>query len=123
VRSSGYASTELQLLVVFRALGIVGWRRGTTVRGSPRPEGPSPKAAPLRAGAAVRAAGQAAKMEAFRVRPDFVFPARRLAVFVFWHGCSQHGTRLRQNARFWCEKIAHNQTRDRLVTCRLRAPG
>lgn len=59
-------------------------------------------------------------------KPDFVFPKRKLAVFVdgcFWHGCPLHATRPKQNARFWSEKIARNQARDRLVTRRLRARG
>ncbi len=58
-------------------------------------------------------------------RPDFVFRAQRVAVFVdgcFWHGCPVHGTLPKQNARFWQEKINTNMKRDRLVerTLRLR---
>ena len=59
-------------------------------------------------------------------RPDFVFPTLKLAVFVdgcFWHGCPKHGTKPKQNARFWREKIARNQARDRLVNRVLRADG
>ncbi len=59
-------------------------------------------------------------------RPDFVFPKLRLALFVdgcFWHGCPIHATQPRQNARFWREKIARNQARDRLVNRTLRARG
>ncbi len=59
-------------------------------------------------------------------KPDFVFPKLRLAVFVdgcFWHGCPLHATQPKQNAKFWREKIARNQARDRLVTRRLRARG
>jgi DNA mismatch endonuclease (patch repair protein) len=62
----------------------------------------------------------------FKVRPDFVFRTRKLAVFVdgcFWHGCPIHATQPKQNARFWREKIARNQARDRLVTRTLRARG
>lgn len=36
-------------------------------------------------------------------KPDFVFPAKRLAVFVdgcFWHGCPKHGTKPKNNAAF-----------------------
>ena len=56
-------------------------------------------------------------------KPDFVFPALKLAVFVdgcFWHGCPLHGTQPRQNAAFWRKKISTNRTRDRLVTRTLR---
>jgi len=60
------------------------------------------------------------------VRPDFVFHARRIAVFVdgcFWHGCPQHATRPKHNASFWRKKLAANRDRDRLVTRTLRARG
>ena len=59
-------------------------------------------------------------------KPDFVFPKLKLAVFVdgcFWHGCPKHGTKPRQNAQFWREKIARNRARDRLVNRTLRALG
>ena len=59
-------------------------------------------------------------------RPDFAFPARRLAVFVdgcFWHGCPRHGTSPKSNARFWREKIARNRERDREVNRELRRRG
>ena len=59
-------------------------------------------------------------------RPDFVFPARRLAVFVdgcFWHGCPRHGTMPKENRRFWQAKITRNQERDREVGAELRRLG
>lgn len=59
-------------------------------------------------------------------KPDFVFPALKLAVFVdgcFWHGCPLHATSPKQNAEFWRAKIARNQARDHLVTRTLRARG
>ena len=59
-------------------------------------------------------------------KPDFVFPKKKLAVFVdgcFWHGCPKHGVKPKQNARFWREKIARNKARDRLVNRTLRARG
>ena len=62
----------------------------------------------------------------FKVRPDFVFPRRRLAVFVdgcFWHGCPQHGTKPKGNGAFWRRKLAANQRRDRLVSRTLRRMG
>ena len=58
--------------------------------------------------------------------PDFVFPKRRLAVFVdgcFWHGCPKHETKPRNNAAFWRKKFAANKARDRLVTWTLRRAG
>jgi DNA mismatch endonuclease (patch repair protein) len=62
----------------------------------------------------------------FSVRPDFVFPSLKLAVFVdgcFWHGCPRHATKPKNNAAFWRKKLAANQARDRLVTRVLRSRG
>lgn len=59
-------------------------------------------------------------------RPDFVFPAKRLAVFVdgcFWHGCPRHGTMPKENRRFWQAKITRNRERDREVGAELRRLG
>lgn len=59
-------------------------------------------------------------------KPDFVFKAKRLAVFVdgcFWHG---HPTRCRiprTNRSYWIRKIARNRSRDKLVTKTLREKG
>ena len=62
----------------------------------------------------------------FRVKPNFVFRAHRLAVFVdgcFWHGCPLHATSPKTNAAFWQKKISANRTRDRLVTRTLGTLG
>jgi len=112
VKGHSNASTELKLVAVFRALGVTGWRRGAVIRAAagPKSKGPTSKV------------GQ----RPFLVRPDFVFPKRKLAVFVdgcFWHGCPIHATQPKQNAEFWREKIARNQARDLLVTRTLRARG
>jgi DNA mismatch endonuclease (patch repair protein) len=59
-------------------------------------------------------------------KPDFIFRAWRLAVFVdgcFWHGCSKHGTWPKQNAAFWRRKIRRNMARDREVDRTLRRMG
>lgn len=68
-------------------------------------------------------------------RPDFVFPSRRIAVFVdgdFWHGNSwrlrgdasleEHFAKWR-NTRFWLKKIRRNVERDREVSTALRRDG
>ena len=102
IRSRGNKDTELALVRVFRANGITGWRRQTEVR------------------------IQKSEARIFKVRPDFVFPKRRVAVFVdgcFWHGCPQHATKPKNNAAFWRKKLAGNKTRDRLVTRTLRRNG
>lgn len=58
--------------------------------------------------------------------PDFVFPKRRLAVFVdgcFWHGCPKHATQPMSNHAFWKTKLAKNRYRDRLVMRTLHVSG
>ena len=101
VRGRGNLTTEEALAKVFRAEGWSGWRRQRKVGG-------------------LIAGGR------FRVRPDFVFAARRLAVFAdgcFWHGCPRHGTCPRGNAAFWRAKFRRNRARDRRDTRRLRRVG
>ena len=101
VRGRGNLTTEQALAKLLRTQGWSGWRRQQVVRG--------------------RTAG-----ERFQVRPDFVFAARRLAVFVdgcFWHGCPRHGTRPRGNAAFWRAKFRRNRERDRRDTRRLLREG
>ena len=61
VRGRGNATTEGALATVLRAEGWSGWRRQQAVR------------------------GRDAKGDLFRVRPDFIFRARRLVIFV--DGC------------------------------------
>ena len=59
-------------------------------------------------------------------KPDFVFRAAKLAVFVdgcFWHGCPRHATMPANNRAFWKAKLARNAQRDRAVSCALRASG
>ena len=106
IRSRGNKATELALATFFRRHKITGWRRQIVVQ-SPRSKVQS----------------QETGSESFRVRPDFVFPKRKLAVFVdgcFWHGCPQHGTRPRNNRAFWRRKFSRNKKRDALVTRALR---
>jgi DNA mismatch endonuclease (patch repair protein) len=59
-------------------------------------------------------------------KPDFIFPAIRLAVFVdgcFWHGCPKHSKVPASNRPFWQSKLAGNKQRDRVVARTLRAKG
>jgi DNA mismatch endonuclease (patch repair protein) len=61
-----------------------------------------------------------------RVRPDIVFPRRRVAAFLdgcYWHRCPTHGTTPRSNAEYWSAKLEGNVKRDRVVDERLRAEG
>jgi DNA mismatch endonuclease, patch repair protein len=58
--------------------------------------------------------------------PDFVFPTKKVAVFVdgcFWHG---HPTKCRiphSNRDYWLNKISRNISRDKLVVRTLRKNG
>src|SRR5262245_49837333 len=59
-------------------------------------------------------------------KPDFVFRAQRLALFVdgcYWHGCPVHYNRPKSNRAFWDAKIARNRQRDREVKRLLKAKG
>ena len=59
-------------------------------------------------------------------KPDFVFPKKRLAVFVdgcFWHNCPKHYTQPVNNLAFWQLKLQRNKMRDRLVNKTLKKRG
>ena len=59
-------------------------------------------------------------------QPDFVFPSRRVAIFVdgcFWHCCSKHGSMPATNRDFWMHKLAQNKLRDRRTNRSLRSDG
>ncbi len=61
-------------------------------------------------------------------KPDLVFPARRIALFVhgcFWHGHTcPRGARIPQaNRAYWTAKIARNTTRDKATLAALRKLG
>jgi DNA mismatch endonuclease (patch repair protein) len=61
-----------------------------------------------------------------RVRPDVVFTARRVAVFVdgcFWHACPEHGRNPAVNDWYWSPKLRKNVERDRAADEMLTAAG
>ncbi|TDC33154.1 very short patch repair endonuclease [Kribbella albertanoniae] len=61
-----------------------------------------------------------------RVRPDVVFTARRVAVFVdgcFWHCCPEHGRQPSVNSGYWSPKLQRNVERDRLADAALQQDG
>lgn len=61
-----------------------------------------------------------------RVRPDIVFTARKVAVFVdgcFWHSCPVHGRQPTTNEWYWSPKLQRNVERDRRADEALRAAG
>lgn len=52
-------------------------------------------------------------------KPDFVFPKKRLVVFVdgcFWHGHDCRNVTPSENAEFWNAKREYNKRNDKLVT-------
>jgi DNA mismatch endonuclease (patch repair protein) len=136
IRSRGNRDTELALAGLLRAHGITGWRRHVLVCATVdrsklmvdgRKRNTSPRLSPRRgAEAARRNHQQSTKDHQLTVRPDFVFPKARTAVFVdgcFWHGCPRHATQPKQHAAFWRQKLAGNRARDRRVNRALRAAG
>jgi DNA mismatch endonuclease (patch repair protein) len=61
-----------------------------------------------------------------RVRPDIVFTARKLAVFVdgcFWHACPEHGSKPKNNEWYWSPKLVGNVERDQLNDTSLKLAG
>ncbi len=61
-----------------------------------------------------------------RVRPDIVFTARRVAVFVdgcFWHCCPEHGSQPSANSWYWEPKLRRNVERDRAGDAALGEAG
>ncbi|MEV6889369.1 very short patch repair endonuclease [Kribbella sp. NPDC051137] len=61
-----------------------------------------------------------------RVRPDIVFTARKVVVFVdgcFWHCCPAHGRKPTVNSGYWSPKLQRNVERDRLADAALRRDG
>lgn len=66
------------------------------------------------------------KLEDLSVRPDVVFAAAKVAVFVdgcFWHQCPEHATMPKRNSEFWAPKLRSNVERDRRVNRALAGNG
>ena len=145
IRSRGNKDTELALAKVFRKSGVTGWRRHVQIKiaegGRRRGRGFKNEDGGWRVEDSGRrsiidiskyalprnkAARADARPTVFKVRPDFVFPKIKVAVFVdgcFWHGCPRHATRPKNNRAFWDKKLAGNKARDVLVTKTLRRAG
>ncbi|WP_311922492.1 very short patch repair endonuclease [Microbispora sp. H10836] len=61
-----------------------------------------------------------------KVRPDIVFTARKVAVFVdgcFWHVCPEHGRQPTVNEWYWTPKLRRNMERDRAADTALATAG
>ncbi|MGA5305391.1 very short patch repair endonuclease [Nucisporomicrobium flavum] len=66
------------------------------------------------------------RLPGLRVRPDIVFTARKVAVFVdgcFWHVCPQHGRQPTTNEWYWTPKLRRNMERDRQADLALAEAG
>lgn len=64
--------------------------------------------------------------DGIKVRPDIVFTAKKVAVFVdgcFWHVCPTHGRQPTTNEWYWTPKLERNMARDRTVNAALRTAG
>lgn len=58
--------------------------------------------------------------------PDFVFPSKRIAIFVdgcFWHGHDCRNTRPEANKEYWDNKRRRNIDHDREITERFKNRG
>lgn len=59
-------------------------------------------------------------------QPDFVFPSKRLCVFIdgdFWHGNPRKFRLPKSNLSYWEKKILGNRRRDRRINRLLRERG
>ena len=59
-------------------------------------------------------------------KPDFVFPKKRIAVFIdgcFWHGHDCRNVTPSAHAEFWNKKRSYNKQHDALVTDALTKKG
>lgn len=109
IRGKGNKTTELAFVAALGRAGIKGWRRHVVIK---LPLGP-------------RVAKREGKAHLI-VRPDFVFRAERVAVFVdgcFWHCCPLHCKMPENNRAFWEQKLSRNVERDRFVSRELRKAG
>jgi DNA mismatch endonuclease (patch repair protein) len=61
-----------------------------------------------------------------KVRPDIVFTARKVAVFLdgcFWHVCPEHGRDPGANEWYWAPKLRRTRERDQAATAALESCG
>lgn len=65
-------------------------------------------------------------LDGVKVRPDVVFTAKKVAVFVdgcFWHVCPEHGREPTTNEWYWTPKLRRNMERDQAANAALAAAG
>jgi DNA mismatch endonuclease (patch repair protein) len=106
IRSRGNKRTEISFASLLRKEKIFGWRRHLTIKLK------QPK----------NSASDGTKFKP-QVRPDFVFPKNKLAVFIdgcFWHGCPKCYRNPKSRKKFWSAKILRNKERDKFQKFALR---
>ncbi|AVK72213.1 hypothetical protein BJN34_0150 [Cupriavidus necator] len=115
IRGRGNKTTEATFVAILRAAAITGWRRHLKISLGYSGDGRE-QARSVRKG----------RSRTATARPDFVFRAVKLAVFLdgcFWHKCPIHYKAPATNPGFWEEKINANVARDRRVDAALKSAG
>lgn len=116
IRGRGNKTTEVAFVEILRAAAIVGWRRHLEISLKPLQDGYARQPRGIRP----------SKRQAVTVRPDFVFRAAKIAVFLdgcFWHKCPIHYKAPTSNEHYWDQKINANVVRDRRIDAALKAAG
>ncbi|WP_106303641.1 very short patch repair endonuclease [Paraburkholderia sp. BL18I3N2] len=116
IRGRGNKSTEATFVAILRAAALTGWRRHLEISLKAVHGQPVRQAQGIRQG----------RRRPTTIRPDFVFRAAKLAVFLdgcFWHRCPMHYKAPTSNERYWREKINANVARDRRVDAALKSAG
>jgi DNA mismatch endonuclease (patch repair protein) len=112
IRGTGNARTDKAVASMLRKAGIKGWRRHIVIR---LPPTNSP----------ISVASDGTKFKP-RVRPDFVFPRQKVAVFIdgcFWHGCPRCYQAPLSAKAFWRAKVSRNRERDQYQRVSLKRLG
>jgi DNA mismatch endonuclease (patch repair protein) len=112
IRGWGNKRTEADVIVLLRQAGIKGWRRHKAI------------AIVFHSVDSVLAS-DGTRFKA-QVRPDFIFPQQRIALFIdgcFWHGCPKCYRQPKSRQAFWKAKVRRNRERDRFQTRALRKIG
>jgi len=109
IRGQGNKRTEIGVISLFRKSGIKGWRRHLII-----------KLEQIKI-----SASDGTKFKP-QVRPDFVFPKFKVALFIdgcFWHGCPKCYRKPKSRGRFWTAKVRRNKERDKFQTMALKRNG
>ncbi|HEV2694972.1 MAG TPA: very short patch repair endonuclease [Verrucomicrobiae bacterium] len=109
IRGRGNERTETNVIKLFRNFGIKGWRRHFTIK--------------LAGKTGVASDGTQFKPQ---VRPDFIFPKSKMALFIdgcFWHGCPRCYRVPKSRKKFWSAKVLRNKERDAFQRSALRRSG